>query len=253
MARSRKPTSWSACDGIHSELRPYRVSAIQGRCSPAPSPIAAWCRTRPCRTGRPMRGRCGSGAASISWCSRCAPARLINYVGFVPADAEMKESWTAKGDPDALRAEFAGWDPRIEARCWSKVESTFKWALHDREPLPTWTKGRLTLLGDAAHPMLPHLGQGANQSIEDGMALATILSRDRPRDAHRPRSSPTRRCAASASPACSAARARTACATTPCMAMSRSAMPRSPRMPRSARRSTTTTWWSVRRRAAEAL
>ncbi|MGH2361804.1 MAG: FAD-dependent monooxygenase, partial [bacterium] len=43
------------------------------------------------------------------------------------------------------------------------------------EPLPTWTRGRLTLLGDAAHPMLPHLGQGANQSIEDGMALATIL------------------------------------------------------------------------------
>jgi salicylate hydroxylase len=57
-----------------------------------------------------------------------------------------------------------------------RVEKTFRWALYDREPLPTWTKGRLTLLGDAAHPMLPHLGQGANQSIEDGMALATILA-----------------------------------------------------------------------------
>jgi salicylate hydroxylase len=59
----------------------------------------------------------------------------------------------------------------------SQVKTTFRWALYDREPLPTWTKGRLTLLGDAAHPMLPHLGQGANQSIEDGMALATILAR----------------------------------------------------------------------------
>ena len=59
----------------------------------------------------------------------------------------------------------------------SKVEKTFRWALYDRDPLPTWTKGRLSLLGDAAHPMLPHLGQGANQSIEDGMALATILAR----------------------------------------------------------------------------
>jgi len=101
---------------------------------------------------------------------------LINYVGFVPADAEMKESWSAPGDPEMLRREFEGWDPRIETLL-SRVEKTFRWALYDREPLPAWTRGRLTLLGDAAHPMLPHLGQGANQSIEDGMALATILAR----------------------------------------------------------------------------
>jgi salicylate hydroxylase len=101
---------------------------------------------------------------------------LINYVGFVPADEEMKESWSAPGDPDVLRREFHGWDPRIGSLL-SQVEKTFRWALYDREPLPAWTNGRLTLLGDAAHPMLPHLGQGANQSIEDGMALATILAR----------------------------------------------------------------------------
>ena len=101
---------------------------------------------------------------------------LINYVGFVPADEEMKESWLAPGDPDVLRREFAGWDPRIGSLV-SQVQATFRWGLYDREPLPTWTRGRLTLLGDAAHPMLPHLGQGANQSIEDGMALATILAR----------------------------------------------------------------------------
>jgi salicylate hydroxylase len=101
---------------------------------------------------------------------------LINYVGFVPADEEMKESWSAPGDPDVLRREFEGWDPRIGSLL-SQVQKTFRWALYDREPLPTWTRGRLTLLGDAAHPMLPHLGQGANQSIEDGMALATILAR----------------------------------------------------------------------------
>src|ERR1700740_2847733 len=53
-------------------------------------------------------------------------------------------------------------------------------ALFDRDSLPSWTKGRLTLLGDAAHPMLPHLGQGANQSIEDGIALATILKEAKP-------------------------------------------------------------------------
>ncbi len=100
---------------------------------------------------------------------------LVNYVGFVPVDEEMKESWTAPGDPDKLRAEFEGWDPRI-GEVLAQVDHCFRWALYDREPLPSWTRGRLTLLGDAAHPMLPHLGQGANQAIEDGMALATILS-----------------------------------------------------------------------------
>ena len=100
---------------------------------------------------------------------------IVNYVGFVPTDEEMKESWSAPGDPDKLRAEFKGWDPRIK-HLLEQVDHTFRWALYDREPLPAWTKGRLTLLGDAAHPMLPHLGQGANQAIEDGMALAIILS-----------------------------------------------------------------------------
>ena len=100
---------------------------------------------------------------------------MINYVGFVPTDEEMKESWSAPGDPKILRREFEGWDSRICA-VLEQVDKTYRWALYDREPLPTWTKGRLALLGDAAHPMLPHLGQGANQAVEDGMALATLLA-----------------------------------------------------------------------------
>ena len=99
---------------------------------------------------------------------------LINYVGFVPADEQMLESWSAPGDPATLAAAFGDWaaEPR---RLLSRVETTLKWGLYDREPLPRWTHGRLTLLGDAAHPMLPHMGQGANQAVEDAMALAILL------------------------------------------------------------------------------
>lgn len=100
--------------------------------------------------------------------------KLINFVGFVPADEEMRESWSAPGDPDALRAAFRGWDEPV-VNLLKQVDVTYWWGLYDREPLDRWTSGRLALLGDAAHPMLPHLGQGANQSIEDGFALAAVL------------------------------------------------------------------------------
>jgi salicylate hydroxylase len=100
---------------------------------------------------------------------------LLNYVGVVPADEEMRESWSAPGDPAQLAAMFAdGWDPLV-GRLLAQVQSTFRWGLYDRDPLPHWSRGRLTLLGDAAHPMLPYERQGANQAIEDGMALATLL------------------------------------------------------------------------------
>jgi len=163
-----------AADGIHSILQQFVVPPS----APLPSGSMAY--------------RGVVSAASVAWPSGAMrnwlgpgkhflvyPVRageLINYVGFVQTDEEMKESWSAPGDPRALAAEFAGWDPRIEAII-AKVSKTFRWGLYDREPLATWTSGRLTLLGDAAHPMLPHGGQGANQAIEDGVTLATVLSR----------------------------------------------------------------------------
>jgi salicylate hydroxylase len=100
--------------------------------------------------------------------------QLLNYVGFVPTRKETIESWSAVGDRDELAASFEGWDPRVVGLL-EKVETCFWWGLNDRSPLASWTKGRLVLLGDAAHAMLPHLGQGANQSIEDGIALAIFL------------------------------------------------------------------------------
>jgi salicylate hydroxylase len=164
-----------AADGIHSELRQYVVPPSR----PVFSGSVAYrglvaCESVPQWSAGAWQMWLGPAKHFLTYPVR--GGQLLNYVGFVPADAEMKESWSAPGDPDMLRAEFAGWDQRIEALL-RQVQSTFRTALYDREPLPMWTRGRLTLLGDAAHPMLPHLGQGANQSIEDGMALATILAR----------------------------------------------------------------------------
>lgn len=99
---------------------------------------------------------------------------LLNYVGFVPTATATVESWSAPGDRDELAASFEGWDPRVTGLI-EKVEMCFWWGLYDRRPLASWTNGRLALLGDAAHAMLPHLGQGANQAIEDGVALAVLL------------------------------------------------------------------------------
>jgi salicylate hydroxylase len=164
-----------AADGIHSTLRPYVFppsrpvfsGSVAYRGVLAHESVDDW-------AADAWMMWLGKGKHFLTFPMRAGT--LINFVGFVPADDEMKESWSAPGDPDALRREFSGWDSRIEALL-QKVQATFRSALYDREPLPTWTRGRLTLLGDAAHPMLPHLGQGANQSIEDGMALATILAR----------------------------------------------------------------------------
>lgn len=100
---------------------------------------------------------------------------LLGYVGFLPVDPDVADTaWSGPGDMQVLRSTFEAWDPLISTLL-AQVDETRWWGLYDREPLERWTNQRLTLLGDAAHPMLPHLGQGVNQTIEDGVALATLL------------------------------------------------------------------------------
>lgn len=103
-----------------------------------------------------------------------AGARLINFVAICPAGEWRLESWSARGRVADALAEFAGFHP-IVREIIGAVDETYRWALYDREPLPRWSMGRVTLLGDAAHPMLPFLAQGACQAIEDAATLARLL------------------------------------------------------------------------------
>ncbi len=105
-----------------------------------------------------------------------AGKRLLNFVANVERDAWTAKSWSEQGNPADLRAAFAAWDPKLRA-ILEGVEQTFIWGIFDRAPLPRWSAGRVTLLGDACHPMQPHMAQGAAQALEDGVALATCLQR----------------------------------------------------------------------------
>ena len=116
----------------------------------------------------------GSGRSFLLY--PVARGKLINMVAFVPSDSDKEESWSAPGDLNALAAEYEGWDQRVQDVIRS-LDETFRWGIYDRAPLPYWSKGCVTLMGDAAHPMVPHVGQGAGQSIEDAFTLAVLLEK----------------------------------------------------------------------------
>ncbi len=100
---------------------------------------------------------------------------LVNFVAVVEQDRWTRESWTDRGDiREALEA-FEDWHPQVRA-ILGAVDETFIWGLFDRAPLRRWSVGRVTLLGDACHPMLPFMAQGAAQAIEDGATLAGCLA-----------------------------------------------------------------------------
>ena len=86
------------------------------------------------------------------------------------------ESWTERGEHAELKDDFAGWNDTVQALIDNAdPDALYKWALHDRPPMPRWGSGAVTLLGDACHPMLPFMAQGAAMAIEDGAVLAACL------------------------------------------------------------------------------
>jgi 2-polyprenyl-6-methoxyphenol hydroxylase-like FAD-dependent oxidoreductase len=101
---------------------------------------------------------------------------IMNFISIVERGDWQIESWTVAGTTEELAHDFRGWHPDVHAII-RKVDVPFKWALMVRGPMDRWTKGRITLLGDACHPTLPFLGQGAVMAIEDAYVVAACLDK----------------------------------------------------------------------------
>jgi salicylate hydroxylase len=107
---------------------------------------------------------------------------LLNFVGIFEGESWSVESWTERGTREACSHSFANWNGEIHAII-ERLDVPYKWALLGREPLERYSLGRACVIGDAAHPTLPFLAQGANMAIEDGMVLARCLEAFAPEEA----------------------------------------------------------------------
>ena len=101
---------------------------------------------------------------------------LMNYISLVERDDWQIESWTVAGTRSELANDYRGWHADVHAII-ANIETPYKWALMVREPMPQWSQGRITLLGDACHPTLPFLGQGGVMALEDGYVVAACPQR----------------------------------------------------------------------------
>ncbi|HYM02614.1 MAG TPA: FAD-dependent monooxygenase [Stellaceae bacterium] len=169
-------TALVGADGIHSSVRAQLFGAEQPRFTGciAYRGLVPAARLAPLALPMVANNWMGPGKHFVHYF--VSAGRLVNFVAVIERDAWAKESWNERGAIADALATFGGWHSQVRAII-AAADETFVWGLFDRAPLARWTVGRVTLLGDAAHPMLPFMAQGAAQAIEDGATLAATFAR----------------------------------------------------------------------------
>jgi salicylate hydroxylase len=163
-------------DGVHSVVR----ADLFGAAKPQFCGIIAWRGVIPMERVPASISRTigtnwvGPGGHVVHYPLRAGA--LLNFVGMGERTDWTGEGWNVRGTTDEVLNDFRGWHPDVHALI-RNVDVPYKWALALRPTMETWTKGRCTLLGDACHPMVPFLAQGAVMALEDGLVLARALER----------------------------------------------------------------------------
>ncbi|HVZ51041.1 MAG TPA: FAD-dependent monooxygenase [Pseudolabrys sp.] len=169
-----------AADGVHSRLR--EAAGIVDKTFF--TGIMAWRGLVPAERlpeeSRALVGTnwVGPGAHVITYPLR--RGELMNFVGVVEGRDWPIESWTESGTLEECLADFKNWHPTVQQTIRG-LDVPFKWAFVGREPLTRWAFGRMCMIGDACHPTLPFLAQGANMAIEDAVVVARAIAAS-PRD-----------------------------------------------------------------------
>ncbi len=163
-------------DGVHSQVR----QGLFGPDRPEFTGVIVWRGIVPMeRLPQHMARRVGSnwvgpGGHVVHYPLRAG--KVMNFVGALERGDWQVESWSARGTTAELAADFDGWHEDIHTLI-RNIPAPYKWALMTRPPMERWSAGRVTLLGDACHSMVPFLAQGAAMAIEDGYVLARCLEK----------------------------------------------------------------------------
>ncbi len=170
-------------DGIHSTVRTQMLQSKRSKTSADYTGSIAWrCVVKRSQlTYLPPKTACawfGKGKHAVTYYLR--KGALVNFVGVVEQRTWDREDWLAQGTYEDALNDFKDWDPVLtgilNACRKSDDGQLFKWALHAHDPLESWSEGRVTLLGDAAHAMLPFLAQGAAMAVEDAWCLSKCIT-----------------------------------------------------------------------------